>query len=86
MVNWHRMKTTVEVPDALFREAKRYAAQRHLSFREVVESGLRQVLSESGRTKPFKLKKGAFKGDGMVKDFTWAEIMEITYEGRGGAG
>ena len=36
--------------------------------------------------KPFKLRDASFHGDGMVKDFTWDEIMEIIYEGRGGAG
>ena len=81
------MKTTVEIPDSLFKEAKRYAAEREIPFREVVEFGLRRVLAESsGKRKPFKLNKCAFKGDGMVKDFTWDEIMEITYEGRGGTG
>ncbi len=81
------MKTTVEIPDALFREAKRYAAKHDLTFRQVIESGLRKVVEDSARTKkPFKLKKCAFKGNGMVKDFTWDEIMEMTYEGRGGAG
>jgi hypothetical protein len=81
------MKTTVEIPDALFREAKRYAVAHDLTFREVVESGLRRVVADKAKpSKPFKLKKYPFKGNGMVKDFTWDEIMEISYEGRGGAG
>jgi hypothetical protein len=81
------MKTTVEIPDALFREAKRYAAKNNVTFRQVVESGLRSVVKESAAAKkPFKLKDGSVGGRGMVKDFTWDEIMEINYEGRGGAG
>jgi hypothetical protein len=75
------MKTTVEIPDALFKEAKRYAAKHDLTFRAVVETGLRQVLVE--KRKPFRLKRVPFKGDGMVKDFTWDEIRDILYEGRG---
>ena len=81
------MKTTVEIPDALFREAKRYAAKHNVTFREVVATGLRSVVKENGATKkPFKLKDGSVGGRGMVRDYTWDEIMEISYEGRGGAG
>ena len=79
------MKTTVEIPDALFREAKRYAAAHDLTFREVVETGLRRVVAERARpSKPFKLKDGSVKGAGMLKDFTWEEIRAMSYEGRGG--
>jgi hypothetical protein len=75
------MKTTVEIPDVLFKEAKRYAAEHDLTFREVVETGLRRVLHE--KQKPFRLKRIPFKGTGMVKDFTWDEIRDILYEGHG---
>jgi hypothetical protein len=78
------MKTTVEIQDALFREVKRYAAAHDLTFREVVEAGLRGVVQTTGGKKqPFKLKDGAFKGKGMVKDFTWPEIRDLIYQGRG---
>ena len=78
------MKTTVEIPDALFREVKRYAAAHDLTLREVVEAGLRGVVRPNGaKKKPFKLRKCAFQGKGMVKDFTWPEIRDIIYEGRG---
>ena len=40
------MKTTVEISDALFREAKRYAAAHELTFREVLETGLRAVVEK----------------------------------------
>lgn len=73
------MKTTVEISDALFKEAKRYAAKNNLTFRMVLESGLRKVVQESAQpSKPFKLKKAPFKGTGMLKDFTWDEIMELS--------
>lgn len=79
------MKTTVEITDELFREAKRYAVKHDLSFRQVVEGGLRQLLArqESPR-KTFRLKKCSFKGQGMAKDYTWPEIRSQIYEGRGG--
>ncbi len=79
------MKTTVEIPDALFREAKRYAVEHELTFREVVETGLRAVIERpAAGKKPFKLKDGSVNGKGMVKDYTWPEIRAMIYEGRGG--
>ena len=38
------MKTTVEVPDELFRRAKSEAALRGKKFKDLVEEGLRRVL------------------------------------------
>jgi hypothetical protein len=79
------MKTTVDIPDSLFIEAKRYAAEHKIPFREVVEAGLRTVVLQPAKSKkPFKLKKCAVNGKGMVKDFTWPEIRAMIYEGRGG--
>jgi hypothetical protein len=40
------MKTTVEVPDELYRRAKAEAALRGRKLRDLVEEGLRLVLEE----------------------------------------
>ena len=78
------MKTTVEIPDGLFREAKRYAHSHDLTFREVVEAGLRRVVSEKASAcKPFRLAKESFREDGMLRDYSWSEIRSLTYPGRG---
>lgn len=79
------MKTTIEIPNALFTEAKRCAAARGITFREVVEAGLRQFL-ESNRSPapPFRLRKATFRGRGMVENLDWNAIQEMIYEGRGG--
>jgi predicted component of type VI protein secretion system len=45
------MKTTVEVPDELYRRAKVEAALRGRKFKELVEEGLRLVL-ETPRGSP----------------------------------
>ena len=78
------MKTTVEISDALFREVKRYATAHELTFRQVVENGLRTVVREQRPAKPFKLRDASFKGKGMVRDYAWPEIRDLIYEGRGG--
>ena len=45
------MKTTVEVPDELYRRAKAMAALRGRKLKDLVEEGLRLVLDPSGRTR-----------------------------------
>ena len=51
------MKTTVEVPDELYRRAKAEAALRGRKFRELVEEGLRLAL-ETPRKKPPAVEPG----------------------------
>ena len=78
------MKTTVEIPDALFAEVKKYAAAHGLTFRELIETSLRRSLEkQSSARKPFRLRKVTFKGKGQrIRD---AEtIRALIYEGRGG--
>jgi hypothetical protein len=45
------MKTTVEVPDELYRRAKAEAALRGRKFRELVEEGLRLALENPRDTR-----------------------------------
>jgi hypothetical protein len=42
------MKTTLELPDALFRRAKSAAAQRGIPFRELVTEALAEKLAVNG--------------------------------------
>jgi hypothetical protein len=44
------MKTTVEVPDELYRQAKAEAALRGRKLRDLFEEGLRLVLQTSRKT------------------------------------
>jgi hypothetical protein len=79
------MKTTVELPDGLFREAKAYAARHGVPVREVFELGLRMVLEGSppGRRR-FRLQTITTKGQGLACDADWNAIRSIIYEGHGG--
>ncbi len=43
------MKTTLEIPDALFRDAKKRAAEDGVPLRAVVERALRELLSGAAR-------------------------------------
>lgn len=88
MVN-HIMKTTLEISNHLFEEAKRFAAKKDKTFREVVEMALRLFLKQqkADSKKPFKLRDGSFKGNGLVEGLQegdWETIRSLIYEGRGG--
>ena len=50
MVIWSIMKTTIEIPDPLFRKAKATAAERGQSLKELVAEALQEKLaSRTGR-------------------------------------
>ena len=43
------MKTTLEIPDAIFRRAKSEAAERGIPLREFVSEAVREKLASRGR-------------------------------------
>ena len=82
-----RMKTTVEISDALADEAKAVAAREKTTLRALIEAGLRQVLRERRRKARFRLRDASFRGRGLQPEFRegdWQRIREAAYEGRGG--
>jgi hypothetical protein len=78
------VKTTVEIPDALFREAKAYAAREGIPVREVFERGLRLVTEGGQPRRRFRLRTVTTKGEGLVCDGDWHTIRSMIYEGQGG--
>jgi hypothetical protein len=79
------MKTTVEIPEALFRQAKEYAARHGVPLREVFERGLQTVLRGSvPAPRRFRLKTITTKGEGLVCEGDWGTIRSLIYEGHGG--
>jgi len=81
------MKTTIEIADPLFKEAKRLEAQEGTTVRALVEHGLRKVLTERGGRSEFRLRNASFKGKGLqtdVRGLPWECIRELADEGRGG--
>ncbi len=61
------MKTTVEVPDDLYRQAKAEAALRGRKLKDVIEEGLRLVLEAPRKTRRSRSLTGLTKrARGMV--------------------
>lgn len=78
------VKTTIEIPDSLFAEAKACAESRGVPLRQIVEEGLRTTIQEyRGARKKFRLQDGSFAGKGLQSDLSWPEIRRKIYAGRG---
>lgn len=79
------MKTTIDLSDALLREAKRRAQARGLTLRALVEEGLRLVLKQEGTTRRFRLRRATFRGRGRAPETeSWPAVREHIYRGQGG--
>jgi hypothetical protein len=83
------MKTTIHIPDSLFDEARKVARQEKTTLKALVEEGLRKAIAErrGQRQAGFKLRKAAFRGQGLqphLAGVAWDQILDISYEGRGG--
>ncbi|CAN5845966.1 hypothetical protein BH23ACT4_BH23ACT4_11280 [soil metagenome] len=79
------MKTTVDIADDLLARAKRLAASRGTTLRDVIERGLRRELADADTG--FVLVDATFTGSGLqagVDEGDWASIRELIYSGRGG--
>lgn len=81
------MKTTIEISDPLLREARALAAARGQTLREVVEAGLRQVITARRQgKKPFRLRDASVGGKGLrkgLRDDDWGKILDLAYGDRG---
>jgi len=83
------VKTTVEIEAALFQQAKRLAAKEGITFRDLLEEGLRTVVAArtSVRSKPFRLRDGSFqKGKGLQPGVDWRTLAAFAYQDEGGFG
>lgn len=58
------MKTTIEISDELFLQAKRQAAKSGTTLRALIEQGLKQVLKDSAEAPTHQPRDGRVKGRG----------------------
>jgi hypothetical protein len=79
-------KTTVELPDALVREAKRVAGERGTTLRALIEEGLRNLLDERDARREFRLRDASVDGQGISTEWReagWDRLRDEIYDGRG---
>jgi len=55
------MKTTIDISDALLREARKVAARHGMMLRALVEQGLRQGSRRKGASRPLPPAQGKFQ-------------------------
>ena len=80
------MKTTIELPEALFDKAKRHARKHKTTLKALIEQGLRQVLAARSGTAPFKLRDASVNGKGVnpeFRDASWEQLRDAIYPGQG---
>ncbi len=80
------MKTTVDIPAPLLREAKRLAARERTTLRALVEEGLRSVLKARARRTGFTLRRASVRGDGLVVGCSlrdWDAVRDAIYAEHG---
>lgn len=76
------MKTTIDLTDALFREAKRTAAERGTTLRALVEEGLRHVIDQAKPKKRFVLRDVSVGGHGLQpgqREGDWDQVRSLIY-------
>ncbi len=80
------MKTTIQIPDSLFNEARKLANDEQTTLKALMEEGLRRIISEHRQRGSFKLRSAVFKGNGLQSNMegaNWERIRDTSYEGRG---
>jgi hypothetical protein len=72
------VKTQVQIPDELFRRAKRVAAEREWSFAEVVRRGLEYITQvnppDRGSNTPWRLPEPQRLGPFLAPESQWTEL------------
>lgn len=79
------MKTTVDIADALLREARALARREGTTLKALIEEGLRAVLARRSGTASFHLADASVGGEGLqpgVSLASWDEIRALAYGDR----
>jgi Arc/MetJ family transcription regulator len=81
------MKTTIEIADSLFAEARRIADADGTTLRALVEEGLRAAVARRAGRAAFTLRDESVPGEGLRPDLQpgdWPALRAAIYEGQGG--
>ncbi|MDE0188549.1 MAG: DUF2191 domain-containing protein [bacterium] len=76
------MKTTLDIQDELLARAKEHARRTGRPLGAVVEEGLRQVLSDTGPLRPYRLPDqsvGESGGRDPLEAYSWQDLRGVIY-------
>jgi len=80
------MKTTIELPDHLVKQARQVARAEGATLRALVEEGLQHALRARLRREKKSLDFPSFGGSGLTeafRDADWTQLRDEVYHGRG---
>ena len=80
------MKTTVELPDELIKQARRVARQEGASLRALVEEGLQRSLEARRQAARRRLDFPSYGGSGLTDEFQnapWVRFRDEIYREHG---
>ena len=80
------MKTTLDIDEELFAQAKRRARESGLSLSALVEEGLRRVLSDDTGRSPCRLPDLSVGDPGArdpLESYSWRDLRELMYGDHG---
>lgn len=81
-----RMKTTIELPDELIKQARRVARQEGASLRALVEEGLQRSLEARRQAVRRQFDFPSYGGSGLTDEFQsarWGQIRDEIYREHG---
>lgn len=81
----YRMKTTIDIDDALLARAKRHGRRLGKPLRALVEEGLRRVLDEETARPGYRLpdrSAGMAGGSNPLERLSWQDLRDEIYGGR----
>lgn len=76
------MKTTVDLPEPLLREAQDLARRQDTTLKALIERGLRDAIVQQSRTEPFVLADKSVDGGGLQPAFrgaSWDQVRDAIY-------
>lgn len=76
------MKTTVNLPDDLLREAQEIARRERTTLKELIETGLRTVVAQRSGESRFVLADASVDGRGVRPEFqgaSWERVRDTIY-------
>jgi hypothetical protein len=77
------MKTTVNLPEELLREAQQVARQEGTTLRSLIETGLREALKQRRSPARFELTDASVDGSGLQPEFrgaSWDTLRNTIYD------
>ncbi len=87
LIRLTHMKTTIELPDDLLKQAKQTARAEGATLRALIEEGLQHALRAREHRETVGLDFPTFGGTGLTEAFSegdWSRLRNEIYRGRGG--